>query len=271
MKNVFKSLIVLVLVVISFSSCNSDDEPKTQVSVKLTDGPFPFNFATAANVTIDKIELKNENGDYIVVFEGNASYNMVDLTNGVTADFEAATVESGTYSEIKVTISDASVVLSNGTSFDTSSSDQVVEIAISPVLVVEEGGTSEVLLDLDLGASFSFSNSILGTFIGWINNIDSINDCSFHPHFRACDVNQTGEIEGTVNVEGSAYENAELHIEVNGETVSTHSEADGTFKFIGVSEGTYTVYASTENSGSTQVANVTVSGTNTATCDVIIN
>ena len=77
MKNLVKSLIVISAVIFLFSSCDSDDKPETESTVKvvLTDGPFPFDFVTQANVDVAKIELKTQNGEYVTVFEGSGSFN----------------------------------------------------------------------------------------------------------------------------------------------------------------------------------------------------
>jgi hypothetical protein len=273
MKNLVKSLIVISAMIFLFTSCNSDDNPETESSVKvvLTDGPFPFNFATHANVGIAKIELKKENGEYVTVFEGNESYNMVELTNGVTADVETTPLNPGVYAEARVTFNAANVVLSNGNTFQANVANSTHVVSIDPVLVVEEGETSEVLFDLDLDNSFSFTNTVNLPFLGWISSIDAISGCHFQPHLRACNFHQTGEIHGTVNVGGNLFEGADVSIVVDGNVIHTHSEADGTFKFIGIKAGTYTVSTTTQDNGSTQVGEIVVNVNGTATCTVEIN
>jgi len=272
MKNLVKSILVISAVIFLFSSCNSDDkEEQTSVKVVLTDGPFPFNFVTKANVEVAKIELKTQNGEYVTVFEGSGSYNMVELTNGVTADVETTTLEPGTYSKARISFNSANVHLSNGSTFDAQVDGQAEVISIEPALVVEEGETSEVLLDLDLGSSFGFKGFGNSTLFGWIFSADMILGCEFHPHFRACDFNQTGKISGSVKVEGDLFEGADVSVEIDGETVHTHSKADGTFKFIGVKDGTYTVSVNTQSSGSGSIEAVTVNGNATTSCSIEIN
>lgn len=268
MTNLFKKLALVALVMGVFISCDKDEDtiPDGQgaVKVKLTDAPFPFSFVTEANVGVAKVELRNATGEYVVVFEGSSSYNMVGLTNGVTETVATANIEAGTYNQARVTLNAASVHLSDGTEFEMNSDAQgSYTVTIDPVLVVEEGDTSEVLFDLDINDSFQFQGAWIGN---WIPNIASILGCNFDADFRVCDLDQTGEIEGTVTVSGTALENAYVSVEVNGEEIATQTEANGSFTFIGIEGGTYTVSVETEANGSMSVGNVQVSGTGTATC-----
>ncbi len=277
MKNTLKKFIVLTLLIAAVISCKDDNEgiPEGQgeVKVKLTDGPFPFNFVTEANIGIAKIELKTATGEYITVFQGSADYNMVGLTNGATAEVEATNIEAGTYVEARVTLDAASVHLSDGNTFNmnTEASASAYTVTIDPALVVEEGENSEILFDLDINDSFQFGMMGGIPFTDWIPSAGIIGACQFDAQFRVCDLDQTGEITGTVTEEGVTVENASVYINVDGDTIHTHTGENGSFAFIGVDNGTYTVYASTESGGSAQVGEVTVSNNGTATCSVLID
>ncbi len=267
MKKLFKKAIIVALVMGVFVSCNDDDDiPSGQgtVTVKLTDDPFPFDFVTEANIGVAKVELKNAIGEYVVVFEGNSNFNMVGLTNGSTKNVVTTNIKKGTYQEARVTLNAASIKLSNGTSFDMNADAQrFYVVSISPVLEVEEGEASDILFDLDINDSFEFEGAWMGD---WVPNVASILGCSFDAHFRACDLDKTGEIEGKVTVSGEALENAYVYIEVNGQEITTQTEANGSFTFIGIAEGSYTVSVETKENGSTSVTNIQVSGTRTASC-----
>ncbi|MCD6543144.1 MAG: DUF4382 domain-containing protein [Flavobacteriaceae bacterium] len=267
MKNLFKGLIITMLIAGGFISCNDDDDiPSGQgtVTVKLTDDPFPFDFVTEANIGVAKVELKNAIGEYIVVFEGSSSFNMVGLTNGSTKNIVTTNIKKGTYSEARVTLNAASVKLSNGTSFNMNADAQKsYTVRINPALEVEEGDASDVLFDLDINDSFEFNGIWMGD---WIPSITNIIGCSFDADFRACDLDRTGKIKGSVTVSGVALENAYVYIKVNNQEIATQTEANGSFAFIGITEGSYTVYVETEANGSTSVANIQVSGTGTASC-----
>ena len=189
---------------------------------------------------------------------------MVKLTNGSTKNVVTTNIKKGTYAEARITLNAASVKLSNDTSFDMNADAQgSYTISISPALEVEEGEASDILFDLDINDSFEFNGAWMGD---WIPSVASILGCSFDADFRACDLDKTGKIEGTVTVSGETLENAYVYIEVNDQEIATQTEANGSFTFIGVAEGSYTVSVETEENGSTSVTNIQVSGTGTASC-----
>jgi len=278
MKTNFKKIIVLSLLVLAIVSCKKDDDtiPDGQGEVKtsITDGPFPFSFVTEANVGVAKVEVKTESGEYVTLFEGSASYNMVDLTNGATAEVETSTIEAGTYTGARVTLNSASIMFDGGTGFASSEIEGgtagTYTFDIEPALVVEEGESSEVLFDLDLGESFTFMGMGGISLPEWVLSSGLIHGCEFHPHFRVCDRHRTGSISGTVTHSGASVENANVYIVVDGETVSTHTEADGSFTFIGVESGTYVVHVSTSDGAYISVDGITVTGTDGVSCDVTL-
>lgn len=277
MKNKFSAIILFALMAVVISSCQKDDEiinngngiPTGEGSVKvaLTDGPFPFNTCTEANVEITKIEVRTENGEFVVLQSGSASYNFVDLTNGVTAQGGTTNVSTGTYVEARITCGSASCTFDDNSSYEANYSAASYTIDIEPALVVGEGENSEILFDLDLGNSFSFYGFGGIPLTDWFGS-SFVNSCTFDPHFRVCDFDQTGVINGNVTVGGTPYLNANCTISHNGSTIATHTEADGTFSFIGVDDGTYSVSVETENGASGSSTEVVISGTNTATCTI---
>ncbi len=274
MKKTIKIFMALAMVTILFTSCDDDDDTNIpdgqgKVKVTLTDAPFPFEFVTHANVGVAKVELKTNGGEYVVVYEGSASYNMIGLTNGVTAEVGTTNIEAGSYVEARVTLKSASVNLSNGIVYnlDSDAKANSYTVSIEPALIVEEGVSSEVLFDLDVNESFRFNGS--GTGIGlfeWITSVDWIKGCNFDPHFRVCDRDQTGEITGMVKA--SDVENAQVYVTVGGERIYTHAKANGSFTFIGVNPGTYTVYAKTKHGDSARSGEVTVTAGGTVNCTV---
>ena len=276
MKKAIKLFVLTVLFGSFFVACSSDDDTnpandnKGTVAVKITDAPFPIDFVAQANVGVAKIELKNQNGEYVTVFEGNASYNMVNLTNGVTEDVTTNEVETGTYTEAKITLSNASVHLSNGTVFDlTTDAQGSYNVTIDPPLEVEDDEDSSVLLDLDLNHSFQFSTTI---FMNWITTVLDISGCDFNADFRACDLDQTGKIEGTVKTTNDVViANALVTVNVDGNDVSTLSDDEGNFTFIGIKEGDYTVHVETQNQGEVDINNVHVSVDGTASVTATVN
>ncbi len=275
MKKLMKKMMILAVLTGLLVSCNNDSTEESNqgnVTVKLTDDPFPFDFATEANVTIAKIELKNENGTYVTVFEGNGNYNMVGLTNGVTAQVNATSLEAGTYNEARITLNGASVQLTDGTNYNLdASANDTRTITIEPALVIEAGGSSDVLFDLDINDSFQFTGMGGIQLPAWFSNMALIAGCEFNADFTAVDLDQTGTISGTItDSNGAVVANALVEVNVNGNTVSTQTDANGSFTFIGIQEGTYTVTAETAGSLSGNSSGLTVNTSATATCNITI-
>jgi hypothetical protein len=277
MKKMIQKLIVPLFVILVLVSCNKDDSEipsgKGKVTTTLTDAPFPFGFVNEANIGVAKVEIKTATGEYVTLFEGSTSYNMVNLTNGATAEVKTTNIEAGTYVTARVTLNAASVKLSNGVVFDlnNAAASSTTTVSIKPKLVVEEGTASEILFDLDIYNSFRFGTTGGGYFSNWISTISSIANCNFDARFRVCDLDQTGKITGKVTVNGSAEKNAQVYVLVGGHKIYTHTKADGTFAFIGIAPGTYTVYVNTEDDENGQAATIVVTERGTATCTVTAN
>lgn len=284
MKKVMKYVFMLAVLTTVFVSCKKDEEipdGKGEVSVKLTDASFPFGFVAEANVGVTKVELKNADGEYVTVFEAsssaNTSYNLLDYTNGATATVETQNIDPGVYSRARVTFDAVSVHMNGSidgegedTVFDLSSGlSSSYEVSIDPALEVEEGEHSDVLFDIDANSAFSFHTSIIGEFINLITDITGCSLTLSDQSIRVCDLDQTGAISGKVTVNGSAEENVLVQVNVNGHTLTTHTKSDGTYTFIGVKEGEYTVKVTTSDNEVHQTS-VTVTGTETGTCDFSI-
>jgi hypothetical protein len=246
MKTTTKIFMLLLAMGLTLAACSKDDE-KGEVKVKVTDAPFPFQFVTEANVRITKVELINENNDYVTVFEGNTAINLVNYRNGETANLSVQAIPPGTYNKVKVTIEGAEVTLSNGISFQVQAGlGGTVTTIIAPELVVEEDDDQEILLDIDLSDSFVFSGNFMG---GWITAVSQITGItSFNPDVRVANLEASGSIEGEVkdqNGEGVAYAEVYVMYDYNGdgmpEKVSTVTEEDGEFEILGLPEGSYNV------------------------------
>ncbi len=278
MKAMIKNLTISIFVLFALISCNKNDSTipagQGKVTTTLTDAPFPFGFVSEANIGVAKVEVKTANGEFVTLFEGNASYNMVNLTNGVTAEVKTTNIEAGTYVEARVTLNGASVKLANGMIFDLKNSvttNKTTTVKIEPALIVEEGAASEVLFDFDVDNSFSFVETGGTLFSNWISSISSIKGCNFDAFFRVCDLDRTGKISGTVTIDGDTEENDQVYIIVNGKKIFTHTKADGTFAFLGIAPGSYTVYVNTEDGEKTEVGGIVVTEGGTVTCTATIS
>ncbi len=275
-KTSIKFLSMLLIFAGLITSCSSDDDDAS-VSVKITDDPFPVQLVNEAKIGIAKVELVDSEGNTVTVFNGNANVNMVNYMNGATAEVGVNAVPPGTYVEARVTLSEASVTLSNQEQFEASvSTSHSYGVKIDPAIEVNEGEEAELLFDLDLSDTFKFQGNFLPG--NWIQNVADITGLSsFEPDFRAVCLSKTGSIEGSVtNADGSvaAYAYCEVSYDYDGdgqrESVSTVADANGHFAIIGLPEGSYNVYVET-GEGEAVSADVSVEVQHAATVNVTIN
>ena len=274
-KTSIKLFLLLLVTGSMMTACKKDDD-KAKVSVQLTDDPFPVQFLAEANVEITKIELKNDQDDYVVVFEGHKTTNVANYTNGSTAEVTVKTVPNGTYKGVRVTVGNVSVKMTDNTVFEfNAAAGSQSEVDIEPALQVSDGQVGDLLLDLDLADSFEFSGSFMGGWITSIAQITGIDD--FDADFRAVALNKTGTVSGTVkdaNDEPVAYADVKIKYDYNGDglddDVTTHTEADGHFKIIGLPQGVYKLKVETENNGDIEIDNVNVSVQHNTNVNVVV-
>ena len=276
MKSITKMMLMLILTASVFTACKKDDDD-AKVAVQLTDDPFPMGMVAKAEIGVAKIELKDANGNYVTVFEGDTQVNMVDYTNGATAEVSVQSLPEGTYNEARITLNAASVTLTNNEHFDASASvNHAYTVQVNPAIEVTQGDTEELLLDLDLSDTFSFSGSFMG---GWFNSVADITGIgSCHPDFRAVSLSHTGSVEGQVvdaNGNGVAYAYVSVSYDYDGDghadSVSTICDASGHYAIIGLPEGTYTVEVEADQHATADVSNVSVSVQHETTVDVTVN
>ncbi len=272
-KRLLKLFLFLLLLGSLTTACDKKKDEGT-VAVKLTDDPFPVQFIGAVNVEITKIELKDTNDNYVTVFEGHKTINVADYTNGTTANVTLSNVPDGTYNKARVTIGDVSVTLTNNTTFTFNANGSMqAEVKIGPALEVQNGQFGNLLFDIDLADSLEFSGNFLGDWITDITQITGIAD--FEPDFRAVDLDKTGSVSGTVvdvNGNPAAYARVEVEYDYDDDgmpdSVSTHAKADGSFKIIGLPQGTYKLKVDTEDNGEAEIDNVNVAVKQTTTVNV---
>jgi hypothetical protein len=254
--------VFILLLAVAFAGCNkiSDNEMGLKkgtgtVVFKLTDAPFPANLVEEANVTIDWIKLlKNETESneletdeeleespsvLMVELEEPLTFNLLELANGLTATLAEMDVPAGIYREIRLHVTDAGIVLKDGSKFDLKvpgGNTSGLKIKLNPVLEMEEGAYGEVLFDFDVSRSFVMQGNM-------VNGKGKINGFIFKPVVRAVAHVQTlaGEVSGFVtDSEENPVENATLTLIDDEETITTAiTGEDGFYAMIGILPGTY--------------------------------
>lgn len=253
-----KLFIPLFLVATTFFISCSEDTKSTgdtgMLRVQITDAPFPHDLIAEANVTITKIEARlkidTENEDeaegnsFVVLYEGEETLNLLELTNGVTETLTTMEIPTGSYDLIRVYVSEGSVVLADeaGTLFNLKvpSGEQTgIKVFVKPSIEVAGGITSDLLLDFDVSKSFVAQG-------GSIKSPADISGFHFKPVIKAANVSMAGSLKGLINtIQEEALvgvEGAQISVfAADTLNTTTFSDAGGNYTVLGLSSGSYDV------------------------------
>lgn len=254
----------VTITALSAAACSDSGSPSGtqtgQVNVLLTDAPFPFAEVKRVDIFVVRIDGKPAEIDsaeaadepdstgWKTLVSPNASMNLLDLTNGKTANLGVATLPVGTYRGFRMIIDadKSSITLNDDTKPSVKwpgAGKNGLKIVLDQPVVVN--GTSSLLLDFDVGRSFVMrGNSI------------SQNGLLFKPVIRATSQQSTGSVAGSVHGDtpaGSAIPGATIEVLKNGTTLadtnsnnivrSGMTDASGNFTLSFLAPGTYVVRA----------------------------
>lgn len=224
---------------------DSDEVGSGTFSVVLTDAPFPADLLSHAFIYVDslKVWLKDAEDDTsarITLSRTPATYDLMDLRNGVTATLAELEIPEGTYSQVRLYIDSAAVVLVDSTEFPLKvpgGSSGGLKIFIRPDIVVEEGVTSELLLDFDMSKSFVAKGKLDGP--------KGITGFNLKPVIRGINLATAGKLQGTViDTADAGIPDVQVSIS-SGDSVITNTFTDttGAYALLGIPVGTYSVEA----------------------------
>lgn len=252
----------LVAIIVGFTACEDNTESGNgRLKITLTDAPFLIDLIEEANVTINKIEVRNKdsiNGNpFMVVSESEASFNLLDLQNGVTAELANVEVPAGNYDLVRLYVSEASLKLKSGQTYDVkvpSGAETGIKLFIDPVINITSGLSAELLLDFEVNKSFIAKGNI---------EKPGFNGFNFKPVIRAVNISTAGRIEGTVvDQDNMSIDSASVWIEKDTVVASTMSDTTGFYALIGIPEGTYTLYGAKEGFDTLKIEDVKVTASN---------
>jgi len=274
MKKVFMTALAsLVVFAFIFTSCSSDDNDAVsttgKLKIQLTDAPFPTDLVAEANVSIDKIEIREKNEDnegspFITLSEEVQEFNLLDLTNGITASLVDLEIEVGSYDLIRLYVAEASIKLNDGTEFDLtipSGAQTGIKVFIDPSIQVAGGLTTELLLDFDVSKSFVPQ--------GGNNSLEGIKGFHFKPVIKASNLSTAGRLIGAVDdAESIAIDGAQVSI-IAADTVytTTFTAEDGGYAVLGIEAGKYGVEFAKEGYQTVTVESVEIVAGNATTQD----
>jgi hypothetical protein len=179
----FRPFLAACLALGALAGC-SDSESlgpgQGRIAVRMTDAPFPLDDVASIDIFVVRVEAKTqvtteedasldvedaESDGWIVLATPNEEFDLMDLRNGVNVFLGDAVVPEGDYRSFRLIIDTdrSSVTLKDGTVLTANSSPSIkfpsagrsgIKVILTEAVVVEEGLTTDVLLDFDAEQSF---------------------------------------------------------------------------------------------------------------------
>jgi hypothetical protein len=194
MKHIQRTFATCLL--LAAAACGSDGTPTTNtttgtVVVRLTDAPS--DDIQSATIWVSQVALLP---GPVVLSTAKTSYNLLTLQNGVTVELADHEVPTGSYTQLRLIVDSARVVLAGGKTFSDGSSTASLKVPSGsesglkvnfsgPVAVTE--GETVLLVDFDVSRSFVFQGPAA-----------SPNGVHFKPVLHATLMNVAASISGTV-------------------------------------------------------------------------
>jgi len=226
------------------------------LTVLVTDAP-KYD-VTRVDVTVSEVQVHKagddgESGDWITLAIQEETFNLLDLQNGLTMLLAEGEVESGKYTQLRMTVFEVLV------DYD----DVVGKKAIVPSdklkfvrpFTLEAGEEITLIVDIDAAKSVVVTGA----------SKDSKDKVLFKPVVKLLIWHEEalGTIAGTVTDDNNPIEDAEVIVEDT--TLLATTDGNGDYTIADVPVGTYTVTASAEGYESASQDNVEVSEDATST------
>jgi len=285
------SIVVCFLVLFvcaGFAGCNarSVGGGTGTLKVLITDKPFPFDLISEATITVTRVAVhrvsadeddeageqaagtegdgnaagEDDDSQWITVWEGEKEIHLADLRNGRMDLLAEATIEAGTYNQMRLIVTQGRVVVGEG----DAAREFVLKVPSGPQTGIKLHFDFEVsadeetmlLLDVDLSRAFKPVPA------GHIDDLSSIREFGFTPSLamRLINLLDAGSIGGTVtDATGNALANVTVTAIKEGEEVTTTAtETDGTYRLSGLVTGTYSVRFSLNGYADVEIPDVEV-------------
>lgn len=198
--------------------------------VRMTDAPGDFD---AVNLVITEVSVRREgtdaesdtvSGEWVVLSDGSATYDLMDLRNGIFATIGEASVPAGRYNQVRLKLGSGSTVVIDGVTHPlvVPSGEQSGLKLVGAFTLPEDGS-------LDIGIDFDAARSLHQTGNGtWM----------LKPVVRVMTVPMAGSIRGVVVPDSTAV----TIFATQADTVaSAMASLDGSFQLSLLAPGTYTL------------------------------
>ncbi|MET0758922.1 MAG: DUF4382 domain-containing protein [Flavobacterium sp.] len=220
-----KKLIFIVSVVvfaITLNSCNdSDSNSNYPYKVRMTDAPGPYD---EVNIDLQGVEVTGSNGEMVTLNTTAGIYNLIDLSNGLSALIATSTLHDATVAQIRLILGTNNTVVIDGISYplSTPSADQSgLKLLVNQTLQADI--QNEILIDFDANTSIVETGN--GTY-------------KLKPVLRTVVTAISGNIKGNITPAGTVA--AVSATSSTGVVYTSNVNELGQFQISGLPSGTYT-------------------------------
>lgn len=146
-----------LLIGLLLTGCDNNGEVEGRVQVLLTDAPL--DDVLEANVTILSVELMDSTGNTSIMFDEPQRFDLLKLRDGITASLADLPVLSGSYSQLRMVVSDSAYVLMQDSSTQAlkipSGQSSGIKLMDIPAFEIDDADDLVVItIDFDAEASF---------------------------------------------------------------------------------------------------------------------
>ncbi len=258
-KLVLIAVILVITATVNISCTDNNIDTYGKFSLKLSDAPLDYDQFKEANITIEKVQIRKANGDFITLMDNPNKSNLLELINGITETLIDIDLPEGNYDMIRLFMTGSEMVMANGSTytdemdFGNFSGNNImgsgmmmneemnsIDIEFDTMLSIMEGFHEEFLLDVDVNQSFMLEG-INYTNMGSGMMMD-ISGFEFNPIMRFVQMSTAGTISGKVQGDDGFLKNATVTLMQSGKAyTSTHTDKNGNYKLIGIPQGDYSI------------------------------
>lgn len=239
------------------SSGGSSGSGIGSLTLHATDAPFAHDIVDEARIAITEVRIHRDadaESGFETLYDGAPiDFDLLQLQDGVTRELFRVNLPAGTYHQLRLVLSDASLTLENGNVYSTeddtlkftSQATSGFKIFIDPPLEIVTDMAHTVLLDFDLTKTFHPIPA---------NDPENATRYQMQPVIHVANVSETGVLRGRVTRDDGTgtqvpVDGATVYVLSPGEPelanslTTTGTRPTGSWAVLGLEPGTYDVLA----------------------------